>query len=327
MKHFLWLALPGLVFAAETKWNGSIQLQGQKAIWEDPSKDNLDDLWGRINLGVKTTDKEKGYTAVLNLRAFPEGFGYEALTRVKMKGDSAIEETKVNIGRFQVEQAWVNFELPLGFFGKMGRWSTTSVSSTLGNYVDADPGANWQAKIIYHNATTLGWANDWVEAQTLFGVADPKLNKGYFAGSLKLKETMFGELTAAYRSNVFDMYQDGDANIEHRMTLAWQGLNRWLVKPHAEFAMLRKDADATGYDMPVLIGASYQLGKSHRVLTEVEYLNDRQVNKEDQPLSLHLATDHKINDFARLQLGALTDAKAPDWSDLRLAARVSYNLF
>jgi hypothetical protein len=325
------LGLASAAFGApETQWNGSVQIQGQKAIWEDPSDNNLDDLWGRINLGLKTVDKERKYQAVLNIRAFPEGFGYEALTSVKLKGegeDLTVDSKSTNIGRFQVEQAWVRYGDFMGFSLKMGRWSTNSVTNTLGNFVDADPGAAFQGKIVYHNATAIGYQTEWAEGQLLFGVTDNRLNQGYFAGHGKLKETVIGDLTAAYRSNVFDLYKDGDANIEHRMSTLWQGPQKWVVAPHVELGMLRKNADSSDYAYPVLVGASWSPIKGQKILLEGEYLDGREVTGGDQPLSMHLGLDSKLGEYSKIQFGLFTDAKAPEWSDLRWALRVSHNLF
>lgn len=87
------------------EWMGDVQIQAQKTLWNDGPKDNLSDLWGRVNLGAKLADSNA--QAMINIRAFPEGFGYEALNSASLKtlaGDSVVlSTTSSNVDRFQVE--------------------------------------------------------------------------------------------------------------------------------------------------------------------------------------------------------------------------------
>lgn len=78
--------------------------------------DNLDEFWGCANLGAKC--KAKGFSSEVNIRAFPEGWGYEPLTGLSIKDFTdtlSLSTSKTSIAKFQIEQAWVKYDRDFNF--------------------------------------------------------------------------------------------------------------------------------------------------------------------------------------------------------------------
>jgi hypothetical protein len=121
---------------------GNVQIQAQRALWDNGAKVNLDEFWGRANFGAKYNSKN--LSSVLNIRAFPEGWGFEPLTGLSVKDSLVAGYTKIQIARFIIEQAWVKYSLKYLDI-RLGRFFTTaSKSFALGNLLDQNPGAAFE---------------------------------------------------------------------------------------------------------------------------------------------------------------------------------------
>jgi hypothetical protein len=324
---------------------GSVQVQAQRALWENfaPGKkhDNLDEFWGRANLGVKF--KAKDFSSEVNIRAFPEGWGYEPLTGLVIKDSTdtiSLSTLKTSIAKFQIEQAWVKYMYKYVDV-RVGRYFTT-VSKTIsaGNYLDQDPGMGFQTKIAYHNAVDVTFKTGFASTNVLLGATDLKLNTGYLRVYETINPTKAFSAGIGYRANLFDLAKNEYANLEHRLALNAEYQVIPDLKPYVELGLVKKNAarnqitgvtlsgqkDITTY--PVLVGVCIPTGGILNAFNfEVEYVDGREVTnvkdkkKVDSPLSIGFYVDKKLSARARFQIGLLSDAAGTSAGDMRVALR------
>lgn len=315
----------------ELNVNGSVQIQAQKALWDNASDGNLDDFWGRANFGA--TFKSEGFSSALNIRAFPEGWGFEPLTGLSVQDSLVAGVSKTQIARFIIEQAWVKYSwswLDL----RVGRYfTTTSKSIGIGNLIDQNPGATFQGKVAYHNALEGIFKAGPVNAAVMLGAGDKQLNTGYLrlfvtAGFFE-NALAFG---AGYRANVFDRVYDGDAEIYNRFALTAEYAIIKDLRPYVEVAFLdNSDGVVQSYEerevvVPFVFGVTIPAGKFlNSLVAEMEFLADRVVDGEDVPVQWSLYIDKKAGSHARFQAGLFSDPEG-DMGDVRFALRFTGSL-
>lgn len=304
---------------------GSFQLQMQKAFWDNNSDNNLDDFFGRINFG--SSFKAGDFQTLINIRAFPVGFGYEALTGAAF--DTATDKltlTKTKVANFQVEQAWFKYVWPLVEI-RLGRFfTTTSKYLTLGNYLDMNPTSGFQSRIAYHNATEFTLKTGILTSNVTLGTADASLNTGY----LKIYESVspMKQMTVAagYSGNVFDVVYNDGATVTNRFDfLANYEILKGLC-PYIELGIIQR-SNKIDYDVPFLVGCSVPAGKVLTSLAiEMEYLADRKVKKEDKPVLVSLYMDKKVGTRTRFQAGLYSDPQSTKTFDLKFGLRMTASL-
>jgi hypothetical protein len=300
---------------------GSFQLQMQKAFWDNNSQNNLDDFFGRINFG--SSFKAGDFQTFINIRAFPVGFGYEALTGAAFDTNTdKLTLTKTKVANFQVEQGWFKYVWPLLEI-RLGRFfTTTSKFLTLGNYLDQNPTSGFQNRLTYHNAAEFTLKTGILTSNVTLGAADASLNTGY----LRIYESVspMKQMTVAtgYYGNVFDIAYNDDALVTNRFDFV---ANYEIIKglcPYIELGIIQK-SNKTDYDIPFLIGCSIPAGKVLTSLTiEMEYLADRKVKKEEKPVLLSLYADKKVG-RTRFQAGLFSDAQSENTFDLKFGLRMT----
>ena len=324
---------------------GSVQVQMQRALWENvtPGKkhDNLDEFWGRANLGIKF--KAKDFSSEVNIRAFPEGWGFEPLTGLVIKDSTdtvSLSTLKTSIAKFQIEQAWVKYMYKY-IDVRVGRYYTT-VSKTIsaGNYLDQDPGMGFQLKATYHNGIDVTLKTGIASTNFLLGATDLKLNTGYLRLYEVINPTKEFSAGFGYRANLFDLARNEYADLEHRFALNAEYLLMPDLKPYFELGIVKKNAarnqltgvtlagqkDITTY--PVLVGVCIPTGGILNAFNfEVEYVDGREVTnvkdkkKVDSPLSIGFYADKKLSARARFQIGLFSDAAGTSAGDMRVALR------
>jgi hypothetical protein len=301
---------------------GSFQLQMQKAFWDNNSDNNLDDFFGRINFG--SSFKAGDFQTFFNIRAFPVGFGYEALTGAAF--DTATDKltlTKTKVANFQVEQGWFKYVWPLVEI-RLGRFlTTTSKYLTLGNYLDMNPTSGFQSRLTYHNATEFTIKTGILTSNLILGAADASLNTGYLRiyESVSLLKQM--TVAAGYYGNVFDVVYKDDALVTNRFNFV---ANYEILKglcPYIELGIIQK-SNKTDYDVPFLVGCSVPAGKVLTSLAiEMEYLADRKVKKEEKPVLVSLYMDKKVGTRTRFQAGLYSDPQSTKTFDLKFGLRMT----
>jgi hypothetical protein len=302
--------------------NGSLQLQAQKAFWDNGTKNNLDDFFGRANLGAFF--KTGNFQANINIRAFPEGFGYEPIIGAAFDSSiMALEVQKTKIAKFQIEQAWFkyiwgNTSLQFGRFDR-----SLAKTPNLGNYVDQEQSGGFMAKGYYHHATELTMNTGKLSSSILLGAGDAKLNTGYLRIYECISPIQGMNLGAAYRSNVFDIAYDENATVLNRFSFVADYQVIKDLTPYVEFGIIQK-ATKEKYDMPVLVGCKIPTASFFSTLAfELEFLSDRKIGGEDVPVLWNLYFDKKVGERTRFQSGIFADPQGSKASDIRFAIRMS----
>lgn len=323
--------------ASAFELTGSVQIQGQKALWDNStgnsSKNNLDEFWGRANFGAKY--KSDKFSSELNIRAYPEGWGYEPLTGLVMKDSTDtvnLSTSKTSIAKFQIEQAWVNYHFANMFDFKIGRfYTTTSKTLQFGSYIDLNAGGGFISKVAYHNAIDFSMHTGLWSSSIMLGAGDKFLNTGYLRILEQVTPVKPLTIGAGYRVNVFDLAYDENAEMMHRISFLadfdFGAVYTKLkdLKPYAEVGMIKKTEDK--YDIPFTAGITIPTaGILSTCALEMEYLKNRKVKEKDVPVQWNLYIDRKIGKIVKIQASIFTDALAPSVNDTRLALRFTSSI-
>lgn len=321
-------------FVSPLELNGSIQVQIQKAMWDNNTKVNLDEFWGRANFGA--TFKTEKFSSALNIRAFPEGWGYEPLTGLSIKDSTdtiSLSSSKTQIAKFQIEQAWVKYTW-VALDLKIGRFSTTtSKTFALGNLLDQNPGTAFQGKLAYHNAMEGVLKTGPIATAVMLGAGDKDLNTGYLR--ILVSATLFNKamvINAGYRANVFDLVNDKDAEVYNRYFIGAEYEIIKGLRPYFELGILENTKGVVqknvnkDHVLPLVIGTTIPAGKIlNTLVAEIEVLQDRVIVKKDVPLFWNLYIDKKFNSYSRVQFGLFSDA-AGAAEKVRIALRFTGSL-
>jgi hypothetical protein len=314
--------------------NGSVQVQAQKALWDNKAKVNLDEFWGRANLGA--TFKTDRFSSVVNIRAFPEGWGYEPLTGLTVRDSTdtiSLATSQTQIAKFQIEQAWVKYTWTLLDL-RVGRFfTTTSKTFSLGNLLDQNPGTGFQTKLAYHNALEGVLRTGPTATSVLLGAGDKNLNTGYLrimTTATLLKKALV--VKAGYRANVFDRINNKNAVVYDNFILGADYEIIKGVRPYFELGILdntkgavqKNIADSTV--VPLVIGTTIPAGKLlNALVAEIELLGNRVIAKKDVPILWNLYIDKIFNNYARFQFGLFSDA-AGDAGKVRIGLRYTASI-
>jgi hypothetical protein len=311
-------AVPALAFV------GDIQIQGERRLATGSKQDNLDDFWGRANLGAEY--KGKDFQSKANIRIFPEGFGFEPLTGATFDttGQGALKTQTQPSSKVVVNHAWVRFT-PGAWGLRMGRFETQeSQSATYGNYVDLGPSGRFLARPAVHNALEGTWTRAAWSSSLLLGSGDRKLNKGFLRAVEKLAIPGGMQASLGYRANVFDRFKFTDAEILQRFDAGllspvwggWQGF--------AEAALLQ--APSRDDETPILIGLRPPTGKALDALSlELEWVPDRKIKGKAKEVFAN-AYVKKTWGRARVEAGIASDGTDPDGNAFTVGLRVTSSL-
>jgi hypothetical protein len=309
---------PGMVLL------GDIQIQGERRLANGPGQDNLDNFWGRVNLGAEY--QGPGFQSKANVRIFPEGFGFEPLTGATFDttGQGSLKTQTQPASKIVVNHAWARFSS--GAYGlKVGRFETQeSQSASYGNYIDLGPSGGFLARPAIHNAVEGGWASGPWSSSLMLESGDRKLDRGSlralqgFSGPAGLKASL------GYRSNLFDRVRFPSAEILHRIDAGAVSpkFDGWQAFAEAAWIQMAGAADQT----PVLVGVRPPMGKYLDALSlEAEWLPDRKAAGKDKPV-LFNAYVRKTLGRARLETGFYSDPADPDADAFSLGMRMTASL-
>lgn len=202
---------PGLVLM------GDIQIQGERRLANGSGQDNLDDFWGRLNIGAEY--RSPGFQSKVNVRIFPEGFGFEPLTGAAFDtaGQGSLKTQTQPASKLLVNHAWARFAA--GDFGlKVGRFETLeSQSASYGNYIDQGPSGRFLARPAIHNAAEGAWAAGPWSSSLMLESGDRKLDRGSLRALQGFSGPGGSKASLGYRSNLFDRLRFPSAEILHRI--------------------------------------------------------------------------------------------------------------
>jgi hypothetical protein len=320
---------------------GSIQIQAQKAFWDNVAsgakKNNLDEFWGRANFGGQF--KAADFTTMLNIRAFPEGWGYEPLTGLTVKDSTdtiKLGVSKTSIARFLIEQAWVKYACGTLLEFRIGRYfTTTSKTLQVGNFLDQNSGPGFQSKLAYHNAIDVTIATGPLSSNILLGAGDKSLNTGYLriyeSVSLLEKKLLFA---AGFRVNVFDRIYNEDIALQPRFAILGEFEIIKSLKPYVEIGILdtARTKDDADFVVPMVFGTTIPAGKILNLLVaEIEVQPgrtaiDKNKKVQDVPVHWNLYIDKKFGTRTRLQAGLFSDGSGASAGDVRFGLRYTGSL-
>lgn len=303
---------------------GDIQIQGERKFTSKSKRDNLDDFWGRLNFGAEYNAKD--FQSKINIRIFPEGFGFEPLTGASFDtaGQGSLKVQTAQSSRIVINHAWAKYSLGFAKL-KVGRFETVETrSENFGNYVDLGPGGKYMSRPAVHNAVEASAPVGPVAASVLLGTGDRKLNRGFLRLYGKYAPLPAVQLALGYRSNVFDRFkfpddeilQRYDANAFFKLPLGWAAF--------AEGAVLQ----AAGRDdeTPLLLGVQPPMGKALDLLSlEAEWLPDRMTAKKDNAW-LFNAHARKVVGRVKIDAGLYSDTADPAWNSAVFGLRMTSNI-
>lgn len=302
-------AKPALALKAD------IQIQGERKLTSQENRDNLDDFWGRVNFGAEY--KAEDFQSKVNLRVFPEGFGFEPLTGATFDttGQGSLKVQTQSQTRLVVNHAWARFLL--GDYGlKIGRFETMEThSDNFGNYIDLGPSGKFMSRPAAHNAVEVTRAFGPASLSSLLGTSDRRLNRGFLRLFGRYEPSKSLQATLGWRANLFDAWKYEDEEILHRFDAGFLAALPRGWQAFAESALLQ--ASGREDDTPVLVGIRPPAGPWLDVLSlEAEWMPTRQVAKEDKPLLFNLHARKTLGRF-KLDFGLwsdLADADADSWA-------------
>jgi hypothetical protein len=315
---------PALPPANGLEIKGDIQIQGERKFTSASSRNNLDDFWGRLNFGVEY--KAKDFESKVNIRIFPEGFGFEPLTGATFdtSGQGSLKLQTQPSSRVVINHAWVKYAMGI-YRLKFGRFETLETqSSNFGNYVDLNPGGKFLSRPAAHNAVELAAAHGKFSGSAMLGTNDSKLNRGFLRLYEKYAFSPKVQAAVGYRANLFDRFKFPDQEILQRYDLNLVlGLpGKW--KAFAEAALLQAvDKDD---ETPLLIGIQPFTGKALDLLSlETEYVPDRLIAKESKEWLVNLHA-RKVMGRLKLESSLSSDLADPAGNAYGLGLRITSNI-
>ena len=295
---------------------GDIQIQGERKFTSQSDRDNLDDFWGRLNFGAEYNAKD--FQSKINIRIFPEGFGFEPLTGASFdtSGQGSLKVQSAQSSRILINHAWARYSLGAAKL-KVGRFETMETrSENFGNYVDLGPGGKYMSRNAVHNALEASAPLGPVTASAMLGTGDRKLNRGFLRLYGRYAPAPAVQLALGYRANIFDRFkfpdeeilQRYDANAFFKLPLGWAAF--------AEGAVLQ----SAGRDdeTPLLMGVQPPMGKALDLLSlEAEWVPDRMTAKKDNAWMFNLHA-RKVLGRVKIDAGLYSDTADPAWNSVPL---------
>jgi hypothetical protein len=310
--------------AAALALKGDIQIQGERKFTDQSGRNNLDDFWGRLNFGAEYNGDD--FQSKVNLRIYPEGFGFEPLTGASFDttGQGSLKVQSQPSPRMVINHAWVRYTTGPAKL-RLGRFETVETKSdNYGNYVDLAPSGGFMSRPAVHNAVEATAPAGSGNVSALLGASDTKLNHGFLRLYGRYPVAAGVEATLGYRANLFDRYHYPDAEILQRFDAGLSAALPAAWKAFAEAAVLQAAGRAD--DTPVLLGIQHPAGKVFDCVSlEGEWLNDRKAAGKDRPWLLNL---HVRKSAGRLKVdaGAYSDPADSDWNAFKIGLRFTSNL-
>ena len=268
--------------------NADFELEAGKVFWtteDDEMSDNLETWNGEANFAVLAEGEDfKGKIAV----AFYPGdlrMSNESLDK-KAKKEALREGTeKGTDDYFSLDEAWAFQETDMFNF-KVGRWDNTDKNGDyFGGYIDGYL-TGFMSTQASENQLQFGFTpSETMDLNISLISKSVNLNKGDLRAvfnfhNLEALNNM--KIQLGYRSNIFDVVYDSDAEIKHNVSLkANVPVVTNLFNIFGEVALMNLSAD-DDMVMPITGGVSISLPVIDRIILEAEYVGDRDEHKEFQ---------------------------------------------
>ncbi len=301
-------------------WKGDVQIQGDKSWARGWGGDNLDNLWGRLNIGAEY--KNQKFSSKFNVRIFPEGFGFEPVIGASYDtaGQGTLKVKTSEQSRVLVNHAWVRQQFS-EFAIRVGRFETRQTPSFIfGDYLDLAAGPTFGSRVAVHSATEITSETGGMKSSLILGTNDKRLNKGFLRVYESWENGQGLALSASLRSNLFDKIYDQDIELINRVsgTARYTDPKKWGV--FAEIAMIQQLLALDQF--PVLVGAFVPAAwVANKISLEIEYLADRKLQGEDMPLMFAVYGQKKVFERATFDVGLYSDPKGKGLEDVATAVR------
>ena len=264
--------------------NADFELEAGKVLWnseEDVMRDNLETWKGEANFAVLAeTEDFKGKIGV----AFYPGDLKSTDDNIdkKVKKEQLREGTRQYADDyFSLDEAWAMQESDLFTF-KVGRWDNTDKSGDyFGGYIDGYL-AGFLSTQPSENQLMFGFTpSDNMSAFVSLISKSENLDKGDIRAAFNF-HNLAGisalKIQLAYRSNVFDVVYDSEADIKHNASMkANLPIISNIVDIFAEAALMDMSDDLV---IPVTGGFAIYTPVVDRILLEAEYVGNRHDHKD-----------------------------------------------
>lgn len=268
--------------------NADFELEAGKVFWtteDDEMSDNLETWNGEANFAVLAEGEDfKGKIAVAfypgDLRMSDESLDKKAKKEALREGTE-----KGTDDYFSLDEAWAFQETDMFNF-KVGRWDNTDKNGDyFGGYIDGYL-TGFMSTQASENQLQFGFTpSETMDLNISLISKSVNLNKGDLRAvfnfhNLEALNNM--KIQLGYRSNIFDVVYDSDAEIKHNVSLkANVPVVTNLFNIFGEVALMNLSAD-DDMVMPITGGVSISLPVIDRIILEAEYVGDRDEHKEYQ---------------------------------------------
>jgi hypothetical protein len=264
--------------------NADFELEAGKVFWtseDDEYSDNLETWNGEANFAVLAEGEDfKGKIAVA---FYPgdlkdEGYATKAAKKEAFRNGQNGNEDDY----FSLDEAWALQETEMFSF-KVGRWDNTDKNGDyFGGYIDGYL-TGFMSTQASENQLQFGFTpSETMDMYVSLISQSANLNKGDLRAvfnfhNLEALNNM--KIQLGYRSNIFDVVYDSDAEIKHNVSLK---VNVPLVSAlslFGEVALMNLSAD-DDMVMPITGGIAIETPVVDRVILEAEYVGDRYEHPE-----------------------------------------------
>ncbi len=309
--------------------SGNVQIHGERKVTAAQNRDNLDLFWGRINIGLDYKDEQ--LQSKINVRIFPDGFGFEPLTGVTFDtvGQGSVKTKTEPQAKVQINNAWVRYSWP-DIAVRVGRIEMhDGPSESYGFYIDEDPSGKFMSRKpgSGHNALEFTSQKVGFATSMILAAADKNLDRGYLRLQEKYQSPLGFQAGLGYRSNVFDQWRFPEDEIIQRFdaTLAYEIRKGILL--FGESAMLQVQ-NRKEDDRPLLIGVQFPAAQfADLVSLEAEFLSNRQVKTgstlEDKTWLFNAYGRKKFFSRLNFEMGIFSDASRADAAALGMGLRMT----
>ena len=271
------------------------ELEAGKVFWnteDDDNGDNLETWNGEANFAILAEGEDfKGKLGIslhpgdLEKSIDPVKEDGKLKTKREKREDIRNDNFKELDDYFDLEEAWAYQETDHLSF-KVGRWDNTDKNGDyFGGYIDGYL-AGFMSTQRSENQLQFGFSpTENMDFFVSFISNAPHLNKGDLRAAFNfhgLEGLSDLNVQLAYRSNLFDVVYDSDAEVKHNASLK---ANLPIIRKHmnifAEAALLNIDPNE---DMviPVTGGFAFFTSVVDRIILEAEYIGDRHEHPEYQ---------------------------------------------
>jgi hypothetical protein len=264
--------------------NADFELEAGKVFWtseDDEYSDNLETWNGEANFAVLAEGEDfKGKIAVA---FYPgdlkdEGYATKAAKKEAFRNGQNGNEDDY----FSLDEAWALQETDMFSF-KVGRWDNTDKNGDyFGGYIDGYL-TGFMSTQASENQLQFGFTpSETMDLYVSLISQSANLNKGDLRAvfnfhNLEALNNM--KIQLGYRSNIFDVVYDSDAEIQHNVSLKVNVPIVSALSLFGEVALMNLSAD-DDMVMPITGGIAIETPVVDRVILEAEYVGDRYEHPE-----------------------------------------------